>query len=81
MEWISEIEKIDFCPSTRQKASMLLTLMQKPTFLVSLVVIDKFMGILIKPTAGLQSKDEFDILQAYDLMDAVIKVGELNIKS
>ena len=27
---------------------------------------------------SLQSKDEFDILKAYDLMDSVIKVGELN---
>ena len=39
---------------------------------------DKFLGVLIQPTAALQSKNEYDILKAYELMDLVIKVGSSN---
>ena len=76
-EFDKELKRVEFCAKTRQKASMLLTLMQKPAFLVSLVTNDKFMGVLIQPTAGLQSKNKSNVLEAYLIMDSVIKVGRL----
>ena len=72
-----ELKRVEFWAEIYQKASMLLTLMQKPAFLVSLLTIDKFREILIQPTVALQSKYEFNILEAYLLMNSVIKVGRL----
>ena len=73
-EYVDGLTRTEFCPKTKQKASMLLTLMMKPSFIVGLVTTDEFMHRLIKPTAAMQSKSDFDILGAYMIMDSVIKV-------
>lgn len=69
-----KLRQVTFNSKAKQKSSILLTLMAKPAFLAALVSIDKFMGILIKPTKSLQSKNEFDILEAYQVMSSVIQV-------
>ena len=62
-----------FCPQTKGKAGLLLTLLRKPSFIVSLVSLDKFLGLLKQPTINLQ-KREFDILAVYEMMNSIIKV-------
>ena len=51
----------------------LLTLLSKSSFLVSLVCLDKYLKLLLRPTELLQKRD-LDILDAYNMMEDVIKV-------
>ena len=62
-----------FCQQTKCKAGLLLTLLRKPSVIVSLVSLDKFLGLLKEPTINLQ-KRELDILAAYEMMNYILKV-------
>ena len=62
-----------FSSTASGKAGMLLTLLSKPAFLVSLVCLDKYMKLLLAPTKSLQGSD-LEILSAFNMMHDVIKV-------
>ena len=62
-----------FSPTVSGKAGILLTLLSESSFLVSLVCLDKYLKLLLRPTELLQKRD-LDILDAYNMMEDVIKV-------
>ena len=62
-----------FSPTVSGKAMILLTLLSKSSFLVSLVCLDKYLKLLLRRTELLQKRD-LDILDAYNMMEDVIKV-------
>ena len=62
-----------FSPTVSGEAGILLTLLSESSFLVSLVCLDKYLKLLLRPTELLQKRD-LDILDAYNMMEDVIKV-------